>query len=199
MRGAVPYAGEVGATLSLIGAWLEVVGLAIAILGAWQTWKSVAETGEYPWTAVVVAIRASVRSAATAIESRIRRMLGKPKPVIVNPGAVSIKGQAFPARAIIGYGPLAADFAAALKQLDERTRELLGAIASERHEREQAIADVGSAVSEAAERAAADLRKWQASYRKATIEGLKTQFLGYPIVFVGPALQALSRLGSNGW
>lgn len=77
---------------------------------------------------------------------------------------------------------------------DERTRELRELLSDERDTREDAIERLDGAIEEAVATAARELVSWRNEVERATIAGLRLQFLGFPLVLLGLVLQVAAGL-----
>jgi hypothetical protein len=173
--------------LNGFGVALEVIGVAIALTGAWQTWRDLADPGEQPWSPLVRAGRRTARKISDAT----RRLLRRPRNIRVEVGGTITAVGSLRARARVGYGPLPGTTGAAIGMLGKRSRELREALSDEQDAREDAVERLEKSIAETGERAERSLDDYRRSAATSTLDGLRLQFIGFPIVLFGLLLQGI--------
>lgn len=95
------------------------------------------------WDPAVIRARAAIARLAASVERAVRRLVKRPKSVTIQVQGIqataSVSGKLTVRK---GYGPLPTDPAAALGQLDERTREILGRLYDHRDAADEAVNSV---------------------------------------------------------
>jgi hypothetical protein len=181
--------------LNIVGVTLEAVGLVIAALGGWQTWRDFAPTDEGLWDPAVGTFRRVLKRVVEFTERGIRRLLGKPKAIELHAGVV--RGSALVSGNLTvrkGYGPLTANTAEALRQLDDRTREILKKVYDERDAVDQRLRDLRSELEEVSKRLDEPVDTMGAQTRRVAIGGIRLQLVGLAFVGVGLVFQLIASL-----
>lgn len=182
--------------LNTIGVGLEVVGLAMTLVGAWQTWHRLADPGERPWSAPVRAAVSLARSVWTALGRQVRRLLRRhPEPIVLRPepirASIRLSGDL---SLSVDYAALPSDTEEALRALDDRTRRTRTDIDAHANSSAREIAGLRQSHEALEERMEREIERVRRTGERTAIEGLKLQFLGFPVVLAGLVLQGIASL-----
>jgi hypothetical protein len=166
------------ALLALAGV-LEIAGLALAAVGFKRTWREHAPGQDY-WQPE----KARARSA----QRRLRRMIGRPAPAHVMPGAAHMNVSAtLEARAHVTWGPLPdpADPSALVGELHRRLNELHDASQRARFalDDERAAREAGDEAARAVIRE--EVETVVRSTQRVAVGGLRLQVAGWFLVLAG--------------
>ncbi len=183
---------------SLAGMAVEFVGIIVTGYGLLRTWHEFTEENLFGDAALVTAARARARRAVGEAGNFLRRVRGYPPTVgITVSGSGSIQATAtFSAEGIVGAAPLdpSLDTAAALAELDRRTRELTSQIADEMHRRSAVDSDLRRGLTAVEEKVDEAVRRLDRQGARIAIGGLRTAATGLGLVLLGLAFQALGVL-----
>jgi hypothetical protein len=175
-----------------VGTILQLTGVAVTGLGFWRTWREFGEPGEGFFDPVTNAARVGWARLWAIAESAVRRLLRRPRPIVLEPGPATARLQAFDARAHIGFAPLPEDPAAALEALARRTEDLLKRISGLTEESRDGLQEVRAEIADLTSRldtTAGDLRR---RTRRVAVGGIRLEALGLVLVALGTALQQLA-------
>jgi hypothetical protein len=184
--------------LNVLGVGLEAVGVGLAALGTWQTWKDWGPEGEGITDPVVIPIRRAASAAQARLRAAIRRLLHRPATHVAITGSAFGVGAAMNARirARKQFGVFHddIDLRQAVKQLDDRTRELMDRVNDRRDELEDALEAVRNELKQAQAELAVALETVRQQTRRVATGGVRLGMLGLAIVAGGLLLQGAASL-----
>lgn len=178
-----------------MGTFLTVGGVALQLLGAFVALRGLIKTHDAFAEKSVreIAGEGLVRWRAR-VATQLRRLLRRPRPVVIGVGAMETMLMTAKARAVVTWGALPKTTSAALAEIDRRLRTLstridgLGVQVEDMDEAHQTAmkslrADLEAATNDA-----------NRQVRHAAIEGLVGEAVGLMLVITGGVLQAWGAL-----
>lgn len=168
---------------------LQAVGVVVAGIGLWKTWHEV--PGERFFGPAIARGAAIWRRASGPVARFVRRLLRRPRNVVVTPGTAKMQLNTFRARARVQFGelPTDVDSATAIAELDQRTRRLMTFV-TDVDERTTDDADaMREELAGAAERLASGLREVDERARRVIVGGVRWEASGLFLVGLGTALE----------
>lgn len=173
--------------LFTLGGIMQMVGVAVVGYGALRTWHEFApdESVWQPVTGAIAALVEWVRSRL-AIGDRLRR-----RPRVTGTLHATARGGAFNARAVIGYAPLAADLdmSEALRQLDQRTRDISNRLAGAEGRLIEEGESIRDEIGRLQDMLDAQVVRLDAKGRRAATGGVRLSLFGGFLVAVGVFVQ----------
>ena len=183
--------------LTAVGVAFEIFGLVVTGAGAWRTWKEFAPPGEGFLDPVVVPTRVRWRRVSAAATRAYRRIAGKPSPRVVGAGVIVQGGGAFNARGRIQFRTLPMDGNPedGLKELDERTRQLMTMASDTKELVEDGLAAARDEMAAVAGRIDEIADAFDRQTRRIAVGGIRLQALGLTLIALGLMLQGLGAVG----
>jgi hypothetical protein len=170
----------------LTGFALQIAGVLISAVGFWRTWHEFGPPGQWFFSWFVDPVREALRSTVSSVESLLRRLVRRPKPIT---GYADV-GFRFGIKVgrptvFVMPGPLSEDVPAAIRELDKRIRDLIEklAVLDSRHaddfdKRDEAIAKANREIDEA-------VARLERRGQRIAIGGLRAQTLGLTLIGFG--------------
>lgn len=178
--------------LNAVGVICQIVGVVIAVVGLWKTWREFAggEPFMRPYQDRTTAILRTIKARGVATLNRLFRRHPETLAYAGVAGGVSTMSSAVRAR--VTWGPLPLDTAAALEELHRRTLDLskTQADATDRH------ADALASLRDDLDRLTAHvddvIAHFDALAGRVAVGGIRWQASGLFLVLLGLALQGIA-------
>lgn len=182
--------------LNLIGLVFQIVGIGLAAIGLWGTWHEYGPTEEAFLAPVVRSLVAARRRAGTTVDA-IRRALGRPRrQVITDVGAIGSEAAFGTARARVQFRvlPTELDVAAAVSELDDRTRRLSTTIADTADRIDDDLQTMRVSAGHLEDRVTTEIDRLDQQTRQIAAGGARLEAVGLFAVAVGTMLQVIGTV-----
>jgi hypothetical protein len=175
--------------LNILGAFVQVIGVSVALIGAWRSWQRFGDEGLAD--PVMLPIRRAARRVWVGLERVARRLLRRPVHKEAHAGVAMGLGVALNARGRKQFRVLPGDLdpTAAIGELDERTRELMDRANDLRDQLADETALIRQEAAGIADRLSQTRQELEARDRAIARDGIRLQFVGLALVLAGFVLQ----------
>jgi hypothetical protein len=182
--------------LNVIGLVLQIIGIGLASKGLWDAWHEYGPDDEAFLVPLIRALASARRGVIRTLDS-VRRVLGRPRRQVITGVGASEFGVAFgKARVRVQFRELPAELevAAAVSELDARTRQLSTTIADTADRIDDDVQAVHASIGHLEDRVRTEIARLDRQTRQIAAGGARLEAVGLFAVAVGTLLQVMALL-----